>query len=178
MFDYYSLIWPSAYLYREAVACLDDETFLAACILCRAAMEALLHIAKTRDGFRVTVDPKTRLSDLLGWAEKQGLLDGLVTQAWNIHDQGDYVAHLPQKLDADYKKVYDKFQREMKKSGSDSGSIIPLPTNRESPWISEEIANKVVNDTCSILIQVSRKRWKGKPLTTFSPMDEINSRPE
>jgi hypothetical protein len=136
-------------------------------------MEALLHIANTRDGFRVKVDPHTRLAKLLSWAEKKGLLDGLVTEAWNVHDQGDYVAHLPQKLDADYKKVYDKFQKEMKDSGSDSGLIIPLPTNRESPWISEETAKKVVNETCSILIQVSRKRWKGRSLTTFSPMDEI-----
>lgn len=173
MSDYYPLIWPSAYLYREAVTCLEAEAYLAACILCRAAMEALLHIAKTRDGFRVAIDPKTRLADLLDWAEKQGLLDGLRVQAENIRNQGDYVAHMPQRIDKDYKRVYDKFEGEMKKSGSRRGLLIPLPTNRESPWISEETAKQVVSDTCSILIQVPRKRWKGIPRTTFSPMDEI-----
>jgi hypothetical protein len=158
--DDYGLIWPSVELYREALRCFDAEAYHATCVMCRAAMEAVLYIAKTRDVHQIQLDPSRRLAQLIEWASEEGLLEGLEDKAKTIRDKGDLGAHLAQVHDKRYKKAREELETEIKKAGGELGLLIPVLAKPVSPWVKKEEARRIILDTCSIILQVTRKKWK------------------
>lgn len=151
----YHLIWPSVSLFSEARKCYAADAYLAACVLCRASMEALLHIAKTREPSREAVlDPSTRLTQLIEWATKEKLLEGLEKEVIGIRDIGD----LAQKLDKEYKEINEDLGIRVKEENWKELVHFYLE-NPARTWVKKKEALKTINETEKIIIQVTRERW-------------------
>jgi len=108
--DRYWIIFGRCFdIFREAVLCYQAEAYLAACIMCRSSIEAMLHLAKTITKFGYGVvdrhlygsqkDNYPSFTQLKEWTKREHLLDGLESKVDDIQNDGDFGAHLAQKTD-------------------------------------------------------------------------------
>jgi len=132
-------------------------------------MEALLHIAKTRSDSTITFDPHTGMTELLDWAETQGLLGKDRPIANNIRDKGDFGAHLAQKLDKEYKNCYDRFKVQLNNNLTERELLVPYDLKQVPTWIGRKECEKVIKDTYRIILDVTRNRWGWGMRGRFSP---------
>ena len=137
----YHTIWPSVDLFHEAIRCYKIEAYLAACTMCRASVEAILHLAKTRKGAIVEIDPNTYFKDLIRWAKNDNLLTGIEKKVEDIRDWGDFGAHLAQKID----KAYSKLK-------PDLAEAITIWADPPTSW-------QCIEDTAIVIRQVTNLVW-------------------
>jgi len=102
-------------LFHEACSCYQNGAFMAAAIMCRAALEAAVYTLVTREAFVKGPPMSTRINlglvldeagNIAQWgkivqaAKEKGLLDtGMETRINHVREQGNFAVHLGQKLD-------------------------------------------------------------------------------
>jgi len=103
----YTTTWE---LVREAGCCHKGGCYVAASVICRGALEAALHEAfswKMKDG-QLFLDPRLKyctpnLERLIEWAKDASLLtDDQAKIAHKIQHEGNFGAHLKQKIDREF----------------------------------------------------------------------------
>ena len=111
------------------------------CVMCRASVEALLHLAMTRRGVQATLAPRTSWGELESWASRKGLLKGIKRKVDRVHKSGNFGAHLAQKIDLGY-------------------TMIPLHRTRGIllRLDKETAANRII-ETAEIITEVTERRW-------------------
>jgi hypothetical protein len=146
LYNRYSKIWPAAELFAEALRCFRSEAYFGTCAMCRSAVEALLHIAKTRKGeFEREPDPDTRFSDLLNWAKKDGLLQGISGEVEAIRKIGDFSVHLAHKIDKGYAEMVPN-------------SVVGIKIG-----VSKDEARQTILNTVEVMLQVINGKWPEQP---------------
>lgn len=139
--DRYGTIWPSVELFGDALRCFSGGGYEGACVMCRASVEALLHLARTRGGAYSRLAPETTWGELKSWASSRGLLKGLKRRVDRVHKSGNFAAHKAQKIDAGYTKI-------------------PLRRNRGILLrLDKEMAANRIFETSEIIIRVTERRW-------------------
>jgi hypothetical protein len=129
---YWIIIHSCMDIFGEAWRCYKAEAYLATCIMCRDSVEAILHLARTVINFkegaisRKTYGPNRKrypsFKRLQNWAKREHLLDGHVSKVESIKNEGDFGAHLLQKVEQAFAKMRP-----------DSSTSIQL-------WISKDIS--------------------------------------
>lgn len=148
---YWIVVGPCVDIFSEAVLAYKAKAYLAACIMCRASVEAILHLAKTITKFGDSaIDRRLYGSEkkdypsftkLIIWAKGEHLLDELESKVDSIQNDGDFGAHLVQKMDQSYFSL-----------PRDMGTSIRI-------WISPEISRQRILDTAEVILQVTKRKW-------------------
>lgn len=139
--DRYGAIWQSADLFGEALRCFSSGAYFATCVMCRGSVEALLHLAMTRQGPYTRLDPDTSWRNLETWASNRGLLKGIKRKVERVRNSGNFAAHLAQKIDDGYTKITSRRTR---------GVLLRLD---------KETALNRILETSEIIIKVTERRW-------------------
>jgi hypothetical protein len=113
--------------------------------MCRGSVEALLHLAKTKEGRHSRLKSYASWGELESWASKNGLLKGLKRKVDRVRNSGNFAAHLAQKIDEGYVKIYAK-----KPSKSTRGVLLRLD---------KEIAVNRLLEASEIITKVTARRW-------------------
>jgi hypothetical protein len=159
---YWIAVLPCVDVYNEAYRCYKAKVYLATCILCRDSVEAILYRAKIIVNFgegvidRVSYGPDKddypSFTKLFNWAKCEHLLDGLESKVECIKKDGDFGAHLLQKIDQAFAEILPKPPETEKDFGYGSGPAIQI-------WISPETARQRILDTAEVILQVIHKKW-------------------
>jgi Zn-dependent M32 family carboxypeptidase len=144
----YSTTWNLVY---EAGRCHKGEAWVAATIMCRGALEATLHEAfawEMRDGklyLRTMLKYwRPNLERLIEWAKDVSLLaDDQVKIAREIQREGNFAAHLKQKID-----------EELNKS---KGRLAEKPYRL---WTDEQTSWKLLTETVDLVIAIARRAFE------------------
>jgi hypothetical protein len=137
----YGTIWQSAELFGDALRCFSGGGYEGTCVMCRASVEALLHLAMTGHGTQRILSPETAWGELESWASRKGLLKGIKGKVDRVHKSGNFAAHLAQKIDLGY-------------------TLIPLHRTRGVfPRLDKEIAVNRIIETSEIIAKVTERRW-------------------
>ncbi len=107
--DYQVMMVDGGQLFHEACSCYQNGAFMAAAVMCRAALEAAVYTLVTREpivkgpmmssriDFRLIDE---RWGEIVRSAKAMGFLNGRVEVSINrIREQGNFAAHLGPKLD-------------------------------------------------------------------------------
>ena len=137
----YSTIWQSVELFRDALHCFGGGGYLGTCVMCRASVEALLHLARTRHGVQGFLAPETTWGQLETWASRKGLLKGIKRRVDRVHKSGNFSAHLAQRIDLGYTTI--------------SLRRTPRPLLR----LDKEVAANRIIETSDIIVKVTERRW-------------------
>jgi hypothetical protein len=102
--DNWIIVGQAVDLFGEAVKAFYAHAFLASCICTRASIEAVLHLAKTRDVVtqgRAKINfEDTEWRELKDWALRENLLDSeLSDRIDSVRKHGNLGAHLAQQVD-------------------------------------------------------------------------------
>lgn len=143
--DRWGTIWPSAELLGQGVLCFGAGAYFASCVMCRASVEALFHLARTNEGRHSTLKPYASWGELESWASKKGLLKGLKRKVDRVRNSGNFAAHLAQKIHEGYVRMYSK-----KPSRSTRGILLRLD---------KETALNRLLETSEIITKVTERRW-------------------
>jgi predicted DNA-binding ribbon-helix-helix protein len=134
-------------LFGEAVKCYRAEAYLACCICVRSAIEAALHIAKTR----THVAPRaaiinledTHWDQLKKWARDEGVLDkALETRVDEARRLGNLGAHLAQRIDRAHQ------------------DLTPDKPFEIQIWVSPKEAWGSLVTGKDLILQIAGQRWK------------------
>lgn len=109
--------------------------------MCRGSVEALLHLAMTRQGTHSRLDPDTSWGELEAWASKRGLLKGIKRKVERVRNSGNFAAHLAQKIDDGYTRIAPRRTR---------GILLRLD---------KETALNRILETSEIIVRVTERRW-------------------
>lgn len=139
--DRYGTIWPSVELFGDALRCFSGGGYEGACVMCRASVEALLHLARTRGGVYSRLAPETTWGELNSWASSKGLLKGIKKKVDRVHKSGNFAAHKAQKIDAGYTKIPLRGSR----------GVLLRPD--------KELALRRILETFEIITMVTERRW-------------------
>jgi len=97
-------------LVREAVACHKNRLYVASLVMCRAALESMLHTLKTwkKEGDRYCLRPvvRTSLPNLVRWATGNSVMTPREAKIANrIKGMGDLSAHIAQRIGFELRRV-------------------------------------------------------------------------
>ncbi len=143
--DRWGTIWPSAELLGQGLLCFGAGAYFATCIMCRASVEALLHLAMTKQGRQSTLKPYASWRELESWSRKKGLLKGLKRKVDRVRNSGNFAAHLAQKIDEGYVKMYAN-----KPSKGTRGILLRHD---------KETALNRLLETSEIITRVTERKW-------------------
>jgi len=166
---------------REAARCLDDEDFLASCVMSRSAVEAAFYGSlysqkvpmgpnMTKTGFlvlRPPVDPKSRVRQrfdaLCAKVEGRAVLSGNIRRAIHrVKRDGDLSAHLAE-------RYWESFWRTVTRSEAEQLT----PPERRRPvrvkwsWPAESVASRRLRDTAKIVGALALAKL-GEPARTVA----------
>jgi hypothetical protein len=139
--EHYGTIWQSVDLLGDGLRCFRGGGYQGTCAMCRASVEALLHLAMTKHGTQRLLMPETRWVQLELWASRQGLLKGIRKKVDHVHRSGNFAAHLAQKIDLGYRVIPHRGTR---------GILLRLD---------KEIAANRLIETSEIITKVTERRW-------------------
>lgn len=134
-------------LFGEAVKCYKAEVYLACCICVRSAIEAALHVAKTRThvapGAAIVDLEDTHWNQLKKWAREEGILDKVLeTRVDEARRLGNLGAHLAQRID-----------RAHQDSTPDKPFEIQI-------WVSPQEAWGSLVTGRDLILRIAHQRWK------------------
>ncbi len=138
-------------LVQEAAGCHKSRFYVASAVMCRGALESMLHTLKAwrREGARYCLGRvvRARLVSLIKWSVGDGVMTPRQAKmASHIKEMGDLSAHIAQRIDEErYKDATNKPYR---------------------LWVNERESWKLLKDTVELLSALANKRYM--KLTKFS----------
>jgi 5-methylcytosine-specific restriction endonuclease McrA len=157
------LIFSLSYdLFREALACYQNNAYLATSIMCRDSLESAIYIMaiakdiKCCDMGNLFICSYTYeecreyisrdYGSMLSMTEKKYKIDeSIKNNLKEIRSDGNFAAHLAQKIDESYEEITKFYNKHLKKA----------EFSRRN-WITKEEAYKTLDKTVNVLIALSK----------------------
>jgi len=134
-------------LYREAMSCFQNGAYLATAILCRATLDACVHLVLSRkrraeSEYEIqTIYARPSWKVLKDHALQDPILRDKIDEIEEIRKKGNFSAHLSQRID---KEIAERVE-----SKSNRRKLKPI-----DQWVEGNDAGDLLERTCDILVLI------------------------